>query len=356
MNISFEQIHDSHVLLRADLNEPVWGGGGLRSTKRIDASIITIHELLSRKNKVVLMSHHSEEGQSLAPVAMYLKKTFANIQFIQSTDMGTVKEFVKGNPETELIMLENTRLFANDVDEKNNDVFAEELASLGDYFIFDAFSVAHREHASVVGVSKYLPHCLGPVATKELDALSKVLDKNNPPFVILGGAKLSSKLPLVETFIKNGSKIFLGGAMAHPIMASRGVDIKNSKTENMDVFSLAQNSNILLPTDYIWNDKDMIVDAGEKTLEILEKEIGGSKNILWNGPLGLYEDGFTSGTYDLVHVLDGKTDKNIVLGGGDTLTVLEHFPYFSCTYISLSGGAMLEFLAKGSLPGILANK
>jgi 3-phosphoglycerate kinase len=356
MNISFEQIHDSHVLLRADLNEPVWDGGGLRSTKRIDASIATIHELLSRKNKVIVMSHHSADNQSLSPVATYLKKTFANLEFIQSVDMGTVTEFVKGNSEVELIMLENTRLFENGADEKNDDTFAKELSSLADYFIFDAFSVAHREHASVVGVSKYLPHCLGPVASKELEMLSKVLDKNNPPFVILGGAKLSSKLPLLETFIKNGSRVFLGGAMAHPIMASRGIDIKNSKTENIDVLAFAENKNILVPTDYFWNDKDMIVDAGEKTLSTLESEIKNAQNILWNGPLGLYEDGFTSGTYGLIHILDGKTDKNIVLGGGDTLTVLEHFPYFSCAYISLSGGAMLEFLAKGSLPGILANK
>lgn len=356
MNISFEQIHDSRVLLRADLNEPLWDGGTLRSTKRVDASVATIHELLARKNKVVLMSHHSEEGQSMAPFANYIQKQFPNLQFIQSTDMNTAQEFAKSNPEAELVMIENTRLFENGADEKNDDTFAKGLASLADYFIFDAFSVAHREHASVVGVSKYLPHTLGPVAKKELEMLSKVLDKNDPAFVILGGAKLSSKLPLVETFLKNGNKIFLGGAMAHPIMAARGVDIKNSKTEVMDALEFAINQNILVPTDYVWNDKDMIVDAGENTLTILENEIKNAKNILWNGPLGLYEDGFTDGTYGLIHLLDGKTEKNIVLGGGDTLTVLEHFPYFSCSYISLSGGAMLEFLAKGSLPGIDANQ
>jgi 3-phosphoglycerate kinase len=356
MNISFEQIHNSRVLLRADLNEPIWDGRGLRSTKRIDASITTIHELLARKNKVIVLSHHSAESQSLAPIASYLQKTFRDLQFIQSTDIDTAAELVKTNSDAELTLLENTRLFGNGADEKNDDAFAKQLASLGEYFVFDAFSVAHREHASVVGVSKYLPHCLGPVAGRELTELSKVLDKNNPPFVILGGAKLSTKLPLLETFVKNGSKIFLGGAMAHPIMAARGVDIKSSKTENIDVLDMAQNKDILVPGDYIWNDRDMIVDAGENTILTLENEIKNAKNILWNGPLGLYEDGFTSGTYGLIHALDGKTDKNIVLGGGDTLTVLEHFPYFTCSYISLSGGAMLEFLAKGSLPGILANQ
>ena len=139
-------------------------------------------------------------------------------------------------------------------DEKNDEEFAKSLASLGEYLVFDAFSVAHREHASVVGVSKYLPHTLGPIAAKELGMLSKVIDRNNPPFVILGGAKLSSKLPLLETFVKNGCKIFLGGAMAHPIMATRGVDIKNSKTENnINVLKFAENANIFAGIKWLFN-------------------------------------------------------------------------------------------------------
>lgn len=354
MKVEFEQIKNSTVLLRADLNEPVWDGGGLRSTKRIDASIGTIHELLSRNNKVIVISHHSTEGQSLSPVASYLAKTFPEIQFIQSTNEDVVQNFLKEN-EIKLALLENTRMFYNGADENNDEHFAGWLASLGEYFVFDAFSVAHRDHASVTGVAKILPHTLGPIAEREVRELSEVLNSNEPAFVILAGAKLSSKMPVVEKFLEKGSKVFLGGAMAHPIMACRGVDIKNSKTESFDILKLAENANVLVPTDYIWNDKDMIVDAGEKTLENIKNIVSNSKNILWNGPLGLYEDGFIAGTEALIHILDAKKDKNIVLGGGDTLTLLEKYPYFTCSYVSLSGGAMLEFLAKGSLPGIDAN-
>lgn len=355
MKVEFEQIKNSKVLLRADLNEPVWDGGGLRSTKRIDASISTVHELLGRNNKIIIISHHSEAGQTLSPVANYLQKSFTDLQFIQSTDMSVIRDFFTNNPDCKLALLENTRLFESGADENNSEEFAAELASLAEYFVFDAFSVAHREHASVVGVSKLLPHTLGPIANREYTELSKVLNSSDTSFVILAGAKLSSKMPVVEKFLEKGSRVFLGGAMAHPIMASRGVDIKNSKTEALDVLKIATNSNILVPVDYVWNDRDMIVDAGEKTLDVIKNEVENSKNILWNGPLGLYEDGFYAGTEALIHILDGKKDKNIVLGGGDTLTVLEKYPYFTCSYISLSGGAMLEFLAKGNLPGIESN-
>ena len=122
-------------MLRADLNEPIWDGGSLRSTKRVDASISTIYELLARKNKVVIMSHHSEDGQSMAPVARYLQKTFPNLQFVQSSDINTAVGFVKSNPDAELVMIENTRLFENGADEKNDDALARQLASMGEYFL-----------------------------------------------------------------------------------------------------------------------------------------------------------------------------------------------------------------------------
>ena len=310
MSLVFENIKNSVVLLRADLNEPI-EEGLVASTKRIDASITTIAELISRKNKVILISHHSDKDQSLFPVATYIQKSFANLKFINSVDVKIVTEYIKLNKEENLIMLENTRLFGDSDDEKNSVEFAKSLSTLGEYFVYDAFSVAHRAHATTVGVSTFLPHTLGPVAARELLALSKVLNPEKPELVILGGAKLSTKLPLVETFLKRGAKVFLGGAMAHPILSARGLDIKNSYTENIIISEdMKNNQNLLLPTDYIWdkNSEGKIVDAGHSSMQKLSDLISKSKTILWNGPLGLYEEGYVEGTHDLVALLDKKSD------------------------------------------------
>lgn len=368
MSIVFENIKSSVVLLRADLNEPIVDGI-IASTKRLDASLSTIAELVSRKNKVIIISHHSDKGQTLLPIAMYIQKTFPDLKFISSTDQEIITECVAEYKNENLIMLQNTRLFGKNIDknadkgddENNNTEFAKYLAGLAEYFVYDAFSVAHRVHATTVGVSKFLPHTLGPIAARELSALSKVLKPEKPELVILGGAKLSTKLPLVETFLKTGAKVFLGGAMAHPILSKRGVDIKNSYTEKIDISSdIINNENLIVPSDYIWDKKNenKIVDAGHSSMQKLQELIGQSKTILWNGPLGLYEEGYVEGTHDLVALLDKKSDtenKYIVVGGGDTLTILDGFKNFKCSYISLSGGAMLEYLANGKLAGIDAN-
>lgn len=355
MSTSFEQIKNSRVLLRADLNEALNEKQELTSTKRIDAAIQTIQELLARNNRVVLITHHSTKNQTLAPIAKYLHTSFPELFFIQNTIIREVVGIVAENTDKNLIMLENIRSFGNGLDEGNDDGFAKELSSLGEYFVFDAFSVAHREHASVVGVPKYIPHCLGMLAQRELDNLSPFLNASTEQLVIFGGAKLSTKIPIVKTFLKKWATVFLGGAMAHPILKARGVDIKNSVTEDLDVSEIKDNINVILPIDFVWSG-DRIVDAGPDTIKKLENQIKDKNLIFWNGPLGYYEGGFDAGTDKLIEILNQHQNKKIVVGGGDTLTVLEKYPDFKCSYISLSGGAMLEFLINGELPGITANK
>ena len=377
MSISFSNIKNQTVLLRADLNEPIDENATVGSTKRIDASINTIHELVARKNNVIIISHHSDANQTLAPIATYIQKNFPDLVFIHSADTQEIKKQIdskknneQGSQNNFIVLIENLRAFTvggldakdNNLEENNDEGFAKFLASLSDVYVYDAFSVAHRKHASTVSVSRYTPHTLGPIAEKELAALSKVL---SPDLVILGGAKLSTKLPLVEKFLSENAKVFLGGAMAHPILIKKGVDIKKSYIENIEIGeSILNNKNLYVPTDYVWDKKEnnKIVDAGHTTMVNLKTIIQNSNTILWNGPLGMYEDGYVEGTHDLISMLDqslmhnGTADKFIVVGGGDTLTVLDDYPKFSCSYISLSGGAMLEFLAKGSLPGIEANR
>ncbi len=362
MQINFENINNSVVLLRADLNESLAENGDLLGTARLDASISTIYELLGRQNKVIVISHHSDESQSLAPIANYLKKSFADMEFIQSLDIGQIKIKIH-NTNSSLIMLENLRMFggAEKWEEANDQTFAESLSGFAEYFVYDAFSVAHRSHTSVVSVSKYLAHALGPIAKREEENLTKLYNSEKGLLVIMGGAKLSTKLPIITHFLHSGARVFLGGAMAHPILKRRGLDIKNSLTEEIDLTEeIVNHKNILLPTDYLWENKggvERILDAGQETLKNIKDEIVQAENIMWNGPIGMYEiPGFEFGTQKLLGNLSGL-DKFVVVGGGDTLSAIEKLmPKFTCSYISLSGGAMLEYLAEGTLAGIEANK
>ena len=362
MQINFENINNSTVLLRADLNESLDQNGNILGTARLDASISTIQEFLARKNKVVVISHHSDENQSLAPIANYIKKSFADLLFIQSLDIQEIKDKVQ-NANTNLVLLENLRMFGGEekFEESNDDDFAKSLASLAEYFVYDAFSVAHRSHASVVSISKYLTHTLGPIAKREEENLSKLYNSTKDMLVIMGGAKLSTKLPIITHFLNSGARVFLGGAMAHPILKKRGLDIKDSLTEDVALGDdIINHKNLLLPIDYIWENKDgigRILDAGEETMKNIGLEINKAENIMWNGPIGMYEiDGFQFGTKELLTKLD-SLDKFVVTGGGDTLSAIENLmPMFKCSYKSLSGGAMLEYLAKGTLPGLETNK
>ncbi len=362
MQINFENIKNSVVLLRADLNESLTESGEILGTSRLDASIGTIQELLGRGNKVVIISHHSDTKQTLSPVANYLKKTFQNIEFLQSVDVFEIKNKIK-NTNSNLILLENLRMFGGEEswEESNNQAFAESLASLSEYFVYDAFSVAHRAHASVVSISKYLTHTLGPIAKREEENLKRLYTSKKDLLIIMGGAKLSTKLPIITHFLNSGAKVFLGGAMAHPILKRRGLNIKDSLTEELDLSGeIVNHKNLLLPHDYLWENKngvDRILDAGKETLLNLKNEIDRAENIMWNGPIGMYEiAGFEFGTESLLKDLN-NLNKFVVVGGGDTLSAIEKLmPKFTCSYISLSGGAMLEYLAKGTLVGLEANK
>ncbi len=362
MQINFENINNSVVLLRADLNESLTTSGEMFGTARLDASISTMQELLGRKNKVIVISHHSDESQSLAPIASYLKKSFAHMEFVQSLEISEIKNKIQ-NTNSSLILLENLRMFGGEEkwEEANNQSFAESLAKLGEYFVYDAFSVAHRSHASVVSVSKYLPHTLGPISRREEEKLKKLYDSEKGLLIIMGGAKLSTKLPIITHFLNSGARVFLGGAMAHPILKRRGLDIKNSLTEEISLTDeIVNHPNLLLPIDYVWENKgdiERILDAGKESVLILSAEINKAENIMYNGPIGMYEiPGFEFGTKSLLENLS-DLEKFVVVGGGDTLSAIEKLmPKFTCSYISLSGGAMLEFLAKGTLVGIEANK
>jgi phosphoglycerate kinase len=311
------------VLVRVDWNLPAMpkpaGDGGRVSQyqildgSRIEASLSTINYIKKCGGKPIIASHFGREGDSIQPVIDFAKKHYP-----------ALAEGVE--------FLENLR--KNPGEETNSEEFAKELADKADIYVNEAFSVSHRAHASIVGVPKFLISYAGFRFLEEYQKLSEVFDPEHPFFLILGGAKFETKLPLVEKFLNIADDIFIGGALA----------AKASGT-------LSQNSKIIFPIGDI-----AALDSNIETLEILSPKIKESKLVLWNGPLGNYEKGFVAGTYALARMI-AESDAEVIVGGGDTLAVVKEDvknKISSHGFISTAGGAMLDFLANGTLPGIEA--
>jgi phosphoglycerate kinase len=381
---NFESIRNSKVLLRCDFNEKI-ENGKLESTHRIDANANSIQELLARNNKIILISHHSNHEVSMQIIFNYLFQIFGDkISFIAETEVKNISKFLENNSNilTPIILLENTRMLNNgsseegeSLDEKCDLGLSKFFASLADTFVFDAFSVAHREHSSTTGVANLLPSSLGPVAMRELSNLSKILNELDETLLILGGSKLSTKLELLRKFVLSGAVTCVGGAMLHPILLHEGIDIKSSYIEetnltsnDLEIFE-SNKSKLIFPNSKTWSDDGKrIVDSIFKIseLENLLKQNPKIKNILWNGPVGLYEEGYTEGSLNIAKFVSGHTKgtehKFTIVGGGDTIAFLDKVNEKDYTsdysYISLSGGAMLDFLTRGTLPifEIIKNK
>lgn len=357
------------VLVRADFNVPL-RNNAVADDFRIRTTLPTIEFLRKKGAKIILVSHvESNDGgnPSLEPVAKHLEKLDGRVVFIK--DIKNAHAIIENEIKNgECALLENLRFFEG---EKNNDPkFAEQLASLADVYVNDAFSVSHREHASVVGVPEYIPGYAGLQFEKEITNLSKAFQPSHPFLFILGGAKFETKLPLLNKFRDSADTVFVGGALATDFYKKKGYEIGVSLTSkgDVDLSSFMNDPKIVLPADIVNEKKeeksaealsptDKIMDAGPKTVEILKKLIGEAKFILWNGPLGLYEDGYRGPTLELAKMIGEATERGVetIVGGGDTLAAIATLGMQDkFTFISTGGGAMLDFLAKGTLPGIEA--
>jgi phosphoglycerate kinase len=322
------------VLLRVDFNVPVQGAV-MGDDMRIKAAVPTI-ELLKQKGAahIVLMTHWGrpqgvDESLRTAPL-------FARLATFTDT--------------AGMEMLENLRFSAGE--DANDEAFAKELATRADIFVNDAFAVCHRASASVVGVAKLLPSYAGLLVQKEVEAISKALAPEAPAVAIVGGAKFETKIPLLTKLLEMYGQIFLGGALANDMLKARGMDIKNSVASEVAVpAQMVADSRILVPTDYVWQD-DKIMDIGPDTAEHWATLVATQKFVLWNGPLGWYEKGFAHGTDTLAAAL-GNSQAHAVIGGGNTVEAVSKTPFDpSRIFISTGGGAMLELIAKGTLPGL----
>lgn len=344
-----EKLDGVRVLVRLDLNVPIQDGS-IVDDFRIRKSVPLIKYLYEKGANLILISHIQSKGNTtLEPVAKYFKNFDVDCVF--------EKNYKKAlDNKHRIILLENLR--THEGEEANDKKFAQELASLADIYVNEAFSVSHRKHASVSAITEYIPSYAGLQFEEEVMHLSSAFKPDHPFLFILGGAKFDTKLPLVERFIDIADRIFIGGALANDFFLAQGRDIGTSlvSEKKLDLSQISKNPKIFLPADSILKET-AIMDAGMKTIDILSKEIEKAKYILWNGPLGAYEEGYRSATLQLAELLAEATKRGVktIVGGGDTLATIQELKLEdSFTFVSTGGGAMLDYLAQGTLPGIEA--
>lgn len=386
MNIKDLDLNNKTVLVRADFNVPQDANLNITDDTRIRATLPTIKYILQKgAKKLVLMSHLGRpdgkvvEKYSLRPVAQRLKElTGEPVKFLNDCVGDNIKREIDAAQE-KVVLLENLRFHAEE--ESNDANFARELSTLADLYVNDAFGTAHRAHASTEGVAHYLKSCAGFLLDKEIQYLGNAVQNPQKPFVvILGGAKVSDKIGVIENLLPKCDAILIGGGMAYTFLKAQGKAIGNSKLEK-DKLDLAKSllekakvlkKDILLPVDHVVVDNvasdaktettgesipdgKIAVDIGPKTVALFTEKLKAAKTIVWNGPLGIFEmDAFSKGTQELAKFIAGLKSTTII-GGGDTAAAIAKFKLEEkMTHISTGGGASLEFLEGKTLPGVAA--
>ena len=379
------------VLVRVDFNVPLSkeDNSKIADDSRIKAALPTIDYLLENGAKVILISHlgrpkgESNPEFSLKPVANWLADKYGDkFEFLPADEVvnDEIKEEVSELNEGELALLENTRYVSGET--KNDEEFAKELASLADLYVNDAFGTSHRAHASNVGVASILPSAVGFLIEKEIDVMNKALENPEHPFVsILGGAKVSDKIGVIENLITKVDTILIGGGMAYTFLKAQGKEIGKSLLEEdkmdlaLELLDRAKGNGveILLPEDVVIADDiapgveteivdiDSIpvdkeaLDIGPKTAEKYAEKIKAAKTVVWNGPMGVFEiKEFSNGTNKVANAL-AEADATTIVGGGDSALAIEMADLKDkITHVSTGGGASLEFLEGKDLPGISA--
>ena len=373
------------VIERCDFNVPLLEDGTIRDNTRIVAALPTIKYLLEQNCAVILCSHLGRpKGQvvpemSLAPVAKELSKQLGQEVLMAKDVIGeSAKSLAANLQEGQVMLLENVRFHREETD--NDPEFAKELASMAEVFVNDAFGTAHRAHASTEGISHYLPSVSGFLIEKELRFLGDALNNPERPFVaILGGAKVSDKIGVIDSLLEKVDTLMIGGGMAYTFFKAQGYEVGNSLCEPdkcelaLNLMKKAEEKGVkfLLPIDtkvgkefkpdtesktVAWTDIPEGwegFDIGEKTIEMFKNELKTAKTVVWNGPLGLFEfDQFAIGTNAIAHAL-AELDATTIIGGGDSAAAVEKAGLADkMTHISTGGGASLEFLEGKKLPGI----
>lgn len=384
--LNMADLANKTVLLRVDYNVPI-ENGEIGDDTRITATIPTIKFIQQKNAKIVLMSHlgrpeeDGKEGLQMDPIAKKLS-TLLNqpVTKLNHCVGPEVETAVKNMENGDIVLLENTRFYP---EEENNDPkFSENLAKLADLFVIDSFGTAHRKHATTYGIAAHLPTFAGLLMEKEITILSEVMTNTAHPLtLIMGGAKIETKIGLIRNFLADADNFLLGGGLANTFIAAQGFDVGSSlyESDKLDlarelmleaealktVFYLPEDAIVAdtiedtsptldLPLDNITGEMK-ILDLGIKSIQTFEEVIKHSKTIIWNGPMGLFEKTpFARGTEHITKAIAANKDAKTIIGGGDTIEAIKKFGISesSFTHVSTGGGAMLQFLEGTMLPGV----
>lgn len=383
------QVTGKRVIVRVDFNVPI-KDGVIKDENRIVQALPTINYLIEQGARIILLSHlgkvdHKDpekkasdmKKNNMAPVAKRLGELVqTKVSFVDETRGPKVEEAVANLKDSEIVVLQNTRYEKGE--SKNDPELSKYWASLGDFFVTDAFGSVHRAHSSTVGIAEILPSALGFLVEKEVKMLTKAVYNPERPFVaILGGAKVSDKIPVIENLLKIADKVIVGGGMAYTFLKGQGKEIGKSlldvdSLELTKTFLETAGDKIVLPVDfmvasefsenadhYIVDENNipadyMGLDIGPKSIEIFKNALAGAKTVVWNGPMGVFEmKPYAVGTIAVCEIMAALPGAYTVIGGGDSAAAaIENGFGEAFSHISTGGGASLEFMEGKELPGI----
>ncbi|MGI6374282.1 MAG: phosphoglycerate kinase [Patescibacteria group bacterium] len=376
-----KNLKNQRVLLRVDYNVVI-EKGKIKEDYRLQASLKTIKWLLAKGTSLIIISHLGQpRGESkelsLRPVAKHLQKLLGRpVKFIPEVLGNQVKTAVAKLKPGEIILLENLRFRPEET--SNDQGFAEKLARLADVYVNDALAVSHRAHASVAAIKKYLPVYAGLLLTEELQALDKVVKPRLPLVVIMGGAKIETKAPLIAKLFKSANQILIGGALANNFFAEQGWEVGQSLIDQTGQTVLQQfysqnklKSKIILPIDVVVKNRlgrvrlcrpdqltksEMILDIGPQTISLFAKYISQAQTLIWNGPMGKFEEApFKQGTLSIARSVAARSKGRAygVVGGGETIAALNLTKMAEYVdWVSTAGGALLAYLGGEEMPGL----
>ena len=352
-------VKGKRVLVRCDFNVPL-KEGKITDENRLVAALPTIKKLIADGGKVILCSHLGKpKGEpkpelSLAPVAVRLSELLGQeVKFAADDNVvgPNAEAAVAAMKDGDVILLQNTRYRVEET--KNGEAFSKELASLADVFVNDAFGTAHRAHCSNVGVTEYIDTCaVGYLMQKEIDFLGNAVNNPVRPFVaILGGAKVADKLNVISNLLEKCDTLIIGGGMAYTFLKAKGYEIGKSLLDETKIDYCAEE---VVDSDKIPADK-MGMDIGPKTIALYSQAVKDAKTVVWNGPMGVFENPILAAGTKAVAAALAETDATTIIGGGDSAAAVNQLGYGDkMSHISTGGGASLEFLEGKELPGVVA--
>jgi len=376
-------VRGKHVIVRVDFNVP-HKGDVITDDNRVRAALPTINYLTENGAKVLLLSHlgkvKTDEDKAKNDMSIVAKRLAevqsAPVTFVNATRGEELEAAVKAQEDGSIVLMQNTRYEKGE--SKNDPELGAYWASLGDLFVEDAFGSVHRAHASTVGIASHLPSALGFLVEKEVNVLGKALnDPERPLVAILGGAKVSDKIAVIENLLKIADKVLIGGGMSYTFSVAQGGKIGTSlleadRVELAKEFLAKGEGKLFLPVDtVVANDFSnpteiktvkageipdgfMGLDIGPETVELFKKQLEGAKTVFWNGPMGVFEDErFAKGTIEVCETLANLEDATTIIGGGDSASAAKNLGFAEkFSHISTGGGASLEFMEGKDLPGI----